>query len=642
MDGQFEGAVDINAGDLPKTIPSDAYHASDGQSDFGYWTDMAQIGLRTYVPFFSANNNGDPDSRGTIASSANPGADTTSYISLEAVTERIRQLPIKQEAGTATRGNELGLLRLNTYFYPECEGEAYCGIGLGVTQADHKLVRPVLDEIFGSVDGEGDAQLDGQITLGGKRWSRTTMRQSALDFVSSRNALDMKNDAGVWTAKVLHQTALGIYLTDSEAQSFVDLQTKAVTLTALPSFAPDWFGAQLGLQDTLSKKAFYLTKYEAAVRRQIASGAIASLTGDGSAEDERGIIMAARGLLDALIFAGGLSVPGIIFSGLAAYYTGLTGSDFDINDPLQAPLLVMETIRNYPAVLGVPYLEGEHRHAPLAGMGGYDENVYPDALNFKIRTEAPDGGDGLAYYHQHSIDWADSGLPVDGAPWSARICPGKSLSYNMILAFWEAMDPTNWYVDPDSTIERENGPVWWTSYQLHRRCEIFGTHVGLQEAQRAYSSDQQGAYCNWFQWCGEDLSCNRGWGWSGSCKFAGDTKFFGESCSSNDQCVHSFTERAGVDLACRFGKCGFADGNECEDDHTIEFSDWTDLPESEVGATVGAYMTVSAGAVGLGAAGAFFLRKPKAAMKHARMPEQQNDEAATTGLAAHGAGNAQL
>jgi len=393
------------------------------------------------------------------------------------------------------------------------------------------------------------------------------------------------------------------------------------------------------------------------------------------ADYDRHITITARGVLDALIFAGGLSVPGLIFSGLAAYYTGLTGTEFDITDPGQAPLLVMETIRNYPAVLGVPYLMPDgtdedgntkyHRRAPLAGMGGYDKGVYgEDALEFRIRHSAPDGGDGLEFYKSHSIDWADSAKPVDGKPWSSRICPAKSMSYNMVLAFWEAMDPTNWcvrersertriywselsspparflplplalahprfarrYVDPETEISRENGPVWWTNYDLHRRCETFGTHVGLEKASRAFSSDKQGGYCSWSDWCDDGLECNRKWWqWSGSCKFDDNIKFFGESCSNNNQCANTFVEEADVFLACRFGKCGFADGVECDDDHTIEFADYTDLPAGDKAGTAGAWSTIVGGGFVVSGAGALFMRRPKKEMRHAKM-SRENDK----------------
>lgn len=274
--------------------------------------------------------------------------------------------------------SQLGLLRLNTAFYPECKDEDYCGIALGVTREDHEKVRPVLDEVFGESDTYNDAV--NPPGLEGFKWSRDSLRQSALSFLATKNHLSIKNDPGVWTTMVLHKTAMDIDLSLQEAQRFIDFQAKAVIITPLPSFVPEWFGSALDLDETLKQKKNYLASYEKAIRKCIASGHITNL----SADDAEGIKKTAWGMLDALIFAGGLSVPGVIHGGLAAYYTGLTGTDFDINDPNQAPLLVMESIRNYPPVLGVPYHIGGHRHAPLAGMGGYDKSVYgDDALEFR-------------------------------------------------------------------------------------------------------------------------------------------------------------------------------------------------------------------------------------------------------------------
>ncbi|GMI14184.1 hypothetical protein TrVE_jg9327 [Triparma verrucosa] len=581
------------------------------QDDFSYWTDMAQIGIRTYGPYFETVMN--PDG----VSSDHPGEQTTSYIGWDAISEKLAELPIKQENGEATRGNELGLLRLNQAFYPECKDEPeYCGIALGVPQADHKKVRPVLDHVFGT-----EGFTDGTIGLVGNKWTRDEMRASARGFLASKNSLNVKNDAGVWTTMVLHKMALNIDMTESEAQAFVDFQSQAVILTPLPSFVPDWFGSQLKLDETLSQKAQYLKKYEEAIRANIASGHYKSLDGNTDwldASDDDAITKTAWSFLDALIFAGGLSVPGVISSGLAAYYTGLTGPDFDINDTLQAPLLVFESIRHSPPVLGVPYFVDGHRHAPLAGMGGYDKTKYgDDAYEFRIRKT-------LAEYKALSIDWADSAQPVADKPWSSRICPAKSLSYNMILSFWEALDATNWYVDPDTEITRENGPLWWSAFTIHRSCEGMGVHVGAREASRAHANENLnvGNYCSWFNWCGSGFECKRKWWqYSGSCQINSYFKFFGEGCSKNDQCDNFLTDSAGVDLACRFGKCAFLDGNVCEEDGNVEFADYTELPPSDQAATAGAW-TVVAGTGGLSAAAVFFLRKPERHLRHAKMPKE--------------------
>ena len=573
------------------------------QEDITYWTDMAQVGLRGYQTFMYPVLNADGETMN------HPGKETTSYLSLAKVKERVAMLPSMQEAGTATRGNELGLLRLNRAFYPECEGKEGCGISLGVTQADHKKVRPVLDEVFGT------GQTDGSIGLFGNKWSRDTIRAHAKGYLQSRNKMNIKTDSGAWTAIALHKLAFNMDITEVDAKAFVTFQAAAVVLTALPAFIPDWFGGALKVDQTLANKAMYVKKYEAAIRASIASGYITTL----SATDADAISKAAVGFLDATIFAGGLSVPGVIAGGLGAYYTGLTGT-FNINDPLQAPLLVFESIRMYPPVLGMPYFvtgsDGKpRRHAPLVGMGGYDKTVYgADADKFKIRGD-------LAFYKANSIDWADTALPVDGKPWSSRVCPGKSLSYNMILSFWESMDATNWYADPaNPPVATGKGPNFWNDFTVKRMCEGMGVHVGAYEASRSFANKKQGAYCSWSTWCGEGFECSRAWyQYSGTCKVNKDYKFFGETCSSNAQCANSIVKASSADLACRFGKCGFQDGNVCAEDETIVFADYTHLPASDQAGTGKVWAGIGVAGGSVGAAAVFFFKRPQRNLKHSKM-----------------------
>ena len=63
--------------------------------------DMAQIGIKTYSPYFE----GLDDYNGV--SSPHPGTDTTSYIGLSAIRQKIAELPVAQQDGSATRGNEV-------------------------------------------------------------------------------------------------------------------------------------------------------------------------------------------------------------------------------------------------------------------------------------------------------------------------------------------------------------------------------------------------------------------------------------------------------------------------------------------------------------------------------------------------------
>jgi hypothetical protein len=588
-----------------------------GQGDLTYWTDMVQVALKTYKPYFNSVCDND-----LCESSPHPGTNTRSYHSLDTIKARIAALPGCQEDGTCFRGNELGLLRLNTEFYPECKDEEYCGISLGITAETHKKVRPVLDHIF------GDGSTDGRLDTTGNKWSRENLRKSAAGFLASKNTLDVKTDSGIWTAMVLHDTALGMSLSESEAAEFVAFQAKAVVITALPSVVASTFGGAVGVPDALAYKARMLVKYEEAIRKMIASGAIPSNL--LAADDADGIMKLSWGLMDALIFAGGLSVPGVITAGIAALNTGLVPDDFDIDDPLDAPRLVFECIRNYPPVLGVPYIETStgFRHAPLAGMGGYDTaaSAYgANAENFEITPERD-----FNFYHSRSIDWADSAAPVDGKPWTNHICPGKSMSYNMILGFWEALGPNNWAADPDVPIERENGPVWWTSPKINRICEAnTGQHVGAWKASRAGAKTVEGESCSWFSWCGDGLECNRKWWqYSGVCRLNNDVKFLYESCSNNGQCDNGVTEKLDVDLTCSSGRCQFADGIECSGEASMGSEDFYNDDEMRAdghnaGSTAGGWLVVGGGTIG--AAAGLFMWRPdrnlKSANKHTKMED---------------------
>jgi len=184
------------------------------------------------------------------------------------------------------------------------------------------------------------------------------------------------------------------------------------------------------------------------------------------------------------------------------------------------------------------------------------------------------------------------------------------MSYNMILAFWEALGPTNWVADDVSAIQRQNGPVWWDSPVINRVCESMGVHVGAEHASRAGMEKYLGDSCSWFNWCGSGTECaRRWWQYSGTCKFDSNVKFLGESCNSGNSIANSLTEKADVDLKCQEGRVNFADGVVCDYDTEAEY--WNDdeyrADGHSAGATAGGWLVVG-GLGGIGAAGAFFLR----------------------------------
>merc|ERR1712146_375844 len=102
--------------------------------------------------------------------------------------------------------------------------------------------------------------------------------------------------------------------------------------------------------------------------------------------------------MDALLFAGGLSVPTLINGGLAVLHfneTSMTmddqktwknADDADADDVVTK--FVWEVIRLYPAVIGFPYWENEGTRRVVLNIATalQDPAVFgDDAGNFKLR-----------------------------------------------------------------------------------------------------------------------------------------------------------------------------------------------------------------------------------------------------------------
>jgi len=386
-----------------------------------------------------------------------PGLCTTSFIAHDTIKQGMADLPVLQTSGEAYRGNELGLFRFNFRTFEYCldllpeEEQDFCGIVLGLPKDDHERIRPRMDYLWGDGREPGSP-----FSLDGPRWSKEDFLDSASTFLEGKTALNLPDDADSWTIKELHRQALGIDLPDEQVQNFLSLQSASLLLAIAPSELVDLLAEQFGTsvaQVNGGKRAFV------ELYKTILPSIFPELAGD-----DIELSKTAMALLDSFLFAGGASVPSTIKNGLAAFFQGLTpkGEKFSMNDPKDLGLLVLETVRSYPPVLGVPYINTAtgQRYAPLAGMAGYDKNVYGrDADEFRIRGD-------LSYYHARSLNWADAALPVDGVPGSSHVCPGRSMSYSMIVAFWEALQADRWCVNPDTPIVKETGPTFWSDFTI--------------------------------------------------------------------------------------------------------------------------------------------------------------------------------
>lgn len=173
-------------------------------------------------------------------------------------------------------------------------------------------------------------------------------------------------------------------------------------------------------------------RYQAAIRDLIDAGDVDYV------DENNNVRIAAEVIFDAFMFAATPSVSTVISAFLGYYAAELTPPTFPTDADLGAAIL--ETIRVDAPVIGVPYVKVETniRQSPLAGMSGYDESVFGlDAREFRVRLTDEE-------YQEKSLNWANAAVGIPGKPGTSHVCPAKSLSFNMMLAFLKAMDPTSW------------------------------------------------------------------------------------------------------------------------------------------------------------------------------------------------------
>lgn len=384
-----------------------------------------------------------------------PGLCTTTVFSHEGTKQSMASLPILQTSGEVFRGNDLGLFRINMrifeYCYdllPEAEHD-FCGIVLSMSNDNHLNIRPRLDELWGDDNAPGSI-----FTTSGPRWTKQDFLDSATEFFQGRTDLDLPGDAEFWTIKELHKQALGITLSDSQVQAFLELQGASLFLGISPPSLVDMLAASIGTSVAAVNAglASFVSLYESV---------LPSIFQEEF--DEVDLTKTAMTLLDSFLFAGGASVPSTIKNGLAAYYEGLTPKGrFSMTNPMDLGVLVLETARSYPPVLGFAYIDNVtgRRYASVPGMSGFDRSIWGgDADKFRIRGD-------LSYYHARTLNWADSALPVDGIPGSNHVCPARSMSYSMVVAFWEALNAEQWCVDSATPIVKESGPTFFSDFKI--------------------------------------------------------------------------------------------------------------------------------------------------------------------------------
>mmetsp|Transcript_34214 Transcript_34214/g.41288 ORF Transcript_34214/g.41288 Transcript_34214/m.41288 type:complete len:519 (-) Transcript_34214:241-1797(-) len=429
--------------------------ADFNEKDPKYWKDILDKGTNGFIEHFKKNMvDGKLWDGGTYADV--PGKNTFSYVEYNVVRDLVSSYPALEDAGEITHENELAYLRLSRLFYPECKSRkdsGYCGIGLGFRDSVRKSLRPIMDDIYGS------GTPDGLMVNTGNTWTKASIMDHARNFLSGKKKIKLQYDIKIWVAKFLHKISLDMDLSDRELEDFIGMQTKAVVIVG----APEKTISRVFLRKTLRQKSQWLRKYERAIREKMDYGRF-------NKEDNEEVMKLSWFLLDAHLFAGGLSVPSIVHSVAASYYTQLKNdASFDITKKSDISSLVMECTRLYPPVTGFPSVDkSNHRTIASLVMAGLDSNAFgQNTTSLNINRMS------IGEFHEKSVFWADTALPLQKKPWTARLCPAKSLSFNMISAFIEVMDLTTWKENKRKPVKEGPGTVFWSTFELRRKKRQF-------------------------------------------------------------------------------------------------------------------------------------------------------------------------
>eukprot|EP00754_Rhynchopus_humris_P011138 Rhum_TRINITY_DN14218_c1_g1::Rhum_TRINITY_DN14218_c1_g1_i1::g.73687::m.73687 len=227
-----------------------------------------------------------------------PGVGTTSYQSHAYVKEELRKVPRRQEAGEIWRGNELGLIISNALFWPKVSPRSLL---LGSNVRQHKVVRPILDELYGKCDLECEGRL----------------MESARAFMGQRERVEVQGDIKKWVFAELFRTTYPGETNPIDAADFVETQGKFLTLQPLVQIVPQ-FLSELMAKGTTEKLGEYFDKL-----RPLTEKHYGARVRDGDCSPTKGgcVDQLTSAILDTLVAAGGLSVPGGISTALWVLHT---------------------------------------------------------------------------------------------------------------------------------------------------------------------------------------------------------------------------------------------------------------------------------------------------------------------------------
>jgi hypothetical protein len=213
-------------------------------------------------------------------------------------------------------------------------------------------------------------------------------------------------------------------LSEEEGAAFSAFQFKILIGTTVP---PELFGP-LGVDRALKDKAERLERYKEALKEQDTEVA---------AMEPNQVTLLASGAMDALLFAGGASIPSVLRWCIALLYSQWGRENLPENFTLRESNLrqyVMEVIRRFPPVAGMGYVERNYDGGPdqqvfcNLHMAQRDPRVWgPEPDRFRLRP--------LEEYQRLSVGWAEPAGLHGNASAKSRSCPAIDLSIVLVCEF---------------------------------------------------------------------------------------------------------------------------------------------------------------------------------------------------------------
>jgi hypothetical protein len=379
------------------------------------------------------------------------------------------EYPAREWAGDWWRGNELGFIINNPYFWSKNHINP-SSITLGILPSQHYAIHPVMQDMF-MIGQEGSAKYIETMTI---------VKEMIVEFLGTRKEIAVPRDITALVHQILNKVALKRNVSWEYAINFVSVQSSVVALGTVSQLLPSFlYGPMLGSVQAEVQK--YVEEYV-----QLVDGLYGStLEAEDCSPSDSCVHQAASMVWDALYAAGGLSVPGTISTGLGVLFSKSSSNPYpaaSIPDG-QAMNFYWENIRYFPPVVGFPhwktrptcprmsaedtaklnepdgktkacpfrknnwftgyppvnqYVPGGVREVPNLALAQRDPKRWgTDASNFTLRP--------LNQYQRNSVGFAEMAVNnsvADGR--MNRVCPGRSLALLIGSTFFQEFDKSKW------------------------------------------------------------------------------------------------------------------------------------------------------------------------------------------------------